>query len=338
MRYKLFGRSGLKVSELALGAMTFGEVWGWGANEADSRAVFDSFAEAGGTFIDTAHFYTEGLSETMLGKFIEKDRDHFVIATKYTPTASGDVSKSGNCRKNMRLSLEQSLRRLNTDHVDLFMPHWWDDTTPIDEVMRGLDDLVSAGKVLYVSISDTPAWQIARANMLADLRGFAPFIGVQLSYSLLERTAERDLLPMAQALDLGVTAWSPLASGVLSGKYNGVAQPNGRRTQPLTAREAEIAGLVTGIAQEIGHTPSQVALAAIRQLNKSVIPILGARSKAQLDDNMGCLGLVLNEDHMARLTQATAPSLGFPHNMLTSSRARQNASGGHYDGIDNRRS
>nr|HMQ54595.1 aldo/keto reductase [Anaerolineae bacterium] len=221
MRYKLLGRSGLRVSELALGTMTFGEEWGWGASKEESKKIFDAYAEAGGNFVDTANRYTEGTSEKFVGDFIAADREHFVVATKYTLfMRRDDPNFSGNHRKNMVQALEASLKRLKTDYVDLYWVHAWDYTTPVEEVMRGLDDLVRSGKVLYIGISDTPAWIVSQANTMADLRGWSRFVGLQLRYSLIDRTVERELLPMARALDLGVTPWSVLGSGVLTGKYN----------------------------------------------------------------------------------------------------------------------
>jgi aryl-alcohol dehydrogenase-like predicted oxidoreductase len=339
MRYKLFGRSGLRVSELCLGTMTFGTDWGWGADATDSKAQFDAFANAGGNFIDTAHMYTEGSSEKLVGAFIASDRDHFVVATKYTPSTSKDIAKSGNSRKNMRRCVEDSLRRLKTDYIDLFWLHWWDDTTPVDEIMRGFDDLVSSGKVHYIAVSDTPAWQISRANMMADLRGWAPFVGIQVEYSLIERTAERELLPMAKALDLGITAWSPLAGGILSGKYAGGAKQTEGRARAVSDRQHRIAQTVIDVAKEVGRSPSQVALAAIRQQRKygAVIPIIGARTIDQFKDNLGCLDLVLSAAQMAKLDEATGISLGFPHEFLSTERTRQSAHSGHYDDLDNHR-
>ena len=341
MRYKLFGRSGLRVSELCLGAMTFGKDWGWGADDAVSRAQFDAFAAAGGNFIDTAHVYTEGSSERLVGEFIKADRDHFVVATKYTPATSGGLSKSGNSRKNMMRCVEQSLKRLDTDHIDLYWLHIWDGSTPLDEIMRGLDDLVRAGKVLYVAVSDTPAWQISRANMLADLRGWAPFTGIQVEYSLLERTPERDLLPMAKELDLGITAWSPLAGGVLSGKYLNAADAEGGRmsAMPLTERQRAIAQTLVDVARQVGRSPSQVALAFLRQQRRfgSIIPILGARTLEQLNDNLGCLDLTLDADAFNKLDAATAIDPGFPHSMLQSEMVRNLAFGGEFDKLDNHR-
>lgn len=342
MRYKLHGRSGLRVSELCLGAMTFGSDWGWGGDDDQSRAMFDAFADAGGTFIDTAHVYTEGASERLVGEFIQSDRDHFVVATKYTPSTGSDISKSGNSRKNMMRSVEDSLARLGTDHIDLYLLHFWDGTTPIDEIMRGLDDLVSAGKVLYIAISDTPAWQISRANMMADLRGWASFVGIQVEYSLVERTAERDLLPMAKELDLGMTAWSPLAQGVLSGKFlgQGTSEATRQQADKIPPKHMEIAQLVADIAKEYGASPSQVALAALRQLSRfgDIIPIIGGRNVAQIKDNIGCLDVVLDDAQLKQIDAATKIDLGFPHDMLNSPIVREFSFGhGNADKFDNHR-
>src|SRR5258706_7122965 len=227
MKYRLLGNSGLRVSEAALGTMTFGDDWGWGAAKDESRKVYDAFREAGGNFIDTANFYTSGTSESFLGEFMKDMKDHrqsVVLATKYTMSAPGtDPNAAGNQRKNMMQSVEASLKRLQTDYIDLYWVHMWDQITPVEEVMRGLDDLVRAGKVLYTGISDAPAWWIAQANTLAHFRGWSPFVGLQIEYNLIERSVERELIPMAKALNIGVTAWSPLSRGVLTGKYHGQA-------------------------------------------------------------------------------------------------------------------
>src|SRR5712675_1590360 len=226
MRYRLLGNSGLRVSEAALGTMTFGDDWGWGAAKDESRKVYDAFREAGGNFIDTANFYTNGTSESFLGEFMKDHRQSVVLATKYTMSAPGtDPNAAGNQRKNMMQSVEASLKRLQTDYIDLYWVHMWDQITPVEEVMRALDDLVRAGKVLYTGVSDAPAWWIAQANTLADLRGWSPFIGLQIEYSLIERTVERELIPMAKALNVGLLAWSPLANGVLTGKCHGYGSP-----------------------------------------------------------------------------------------------------------------
>jgi aryl-alcohol dehydrogenase-like predicted oxidoreductase len=221
MKYKLLGKSGLRVSELALGTMTFGEEWGWGANKEESKKVFDAFAKAGGNFIDTANRYTEGTSEKFVGDFISSDREHLVVGTKYTLfTLRDDPSFSGNHRKNMMQALNESLKRLNTDYIDLYWVHAWDFTTPEEEVLRALDDMVRAGKILYIGISDTPAWIVSRMNAIAELRGWTQFVGLQIKYSLIDRSVERELLPMAQKLDMAVTPWAVVGGGILSGKYN----------------------------------------------------------------------------------------------------------------------
>lgn len=221
MKYYLLGKSGLRVSEICLGTMTFGKEWGWGASKEESRKIFDAYVDAGGNFIDTANIYTNGTSEKYVGDFASYDRERFVIATKYTSnTRAGDPNAGGNHRKNMVQSLEASLRRLNTDYIDLYWVHAWDQTTPIEEMMRALDDMIKSGKILYIGISDAPAWIVSQANTLANLKGWTEFASIQIEYSLIERTSERELLPMANALDIGITAWSPLGSGVLTGKYN----------------------------------------------------------------------------------------------------------------------
>ena len=343
MRYKLLGRSGLRVSELCLGTMTFGGGVGsmnvGGADERESRAMFDLFAEAGGTFLDTACSYSGGRSEELLGEFIASDRDRFVIGTKYTNSHAGGLGASGNSRRNMVRSVEESLKRLRTDRIDLFWLHIWDFTTPVDEVLRAFDDLTAAGKVIYVGASDTPAWEISRANMMADLLGMSPFIAIQLEYSLLERGGENDLLPMAKALDLGITAWSPLAGGTLAIPPGGPLAARGKKTDAMTEQERTIVGTVSAIAAEIGATPAQVALAAIRQLTPygQVIPILGARRTEQLRDNLGCLDINLSEAQLAMIDTLSTPSLVFPHRMLRSTIAEKLTTGGQVGLLDNHR-
>jgi aryl-alcohol dehydrogenase-like predicted oxidoreductase len=342
MRYKLVGRSGLRVSELCLGTMTFGEDWGWGANKDESRRMFDAFAEAGGNFLDTADGYTNGTSERMLGEFIASDRGHWVLATKYSfNQKKGDPNAGGNHRKNMVQALEGSLQRLRTDYVDLYWVHAWDEMTPVDELMRGLNDVVQAGKALYVGISDAPAWIVSQANMLADCRGWAPFVALQIEYSLVERTPERDLLPMARALDLAVTPWSPLGGGVLSGKYGqGTPKPDAGRLNTfqigdrLNERTLKIAGTVTRVAHDGGHSPSQVALAWLRAQPGVQIPIVGARNLEQLKDNLRCLSVRLSEEQLHRLDEASRVPLGFPHDFLTDPAIRDRLHGGTYDQID----
>jgi aryl-alcohol dehydrogenase-like predicted oxidoreductase len=355
MRYKLLGHSGLRVSELCLGTMTFGEDLGWGAPKDESRRMYDAFRQAGGNFIDTANIYTNGTSETFLGDFIGSDREQVVLATKYTfatkpPNAHRpvDVNNAGNQRKNMLQSVEASLRRLKTDYLDLYWMHGWDALTPVEEVMRAFDDLVRQGKVLYIGISDTPAWIVSQANTLAELSGWTPFIALQIEYSLIERTPERDLLPMAHAFDLGVTVWSPLGSGVLTGKYNNQSGSRSSRAE-RTRRDVTsfvrvddqtlaIAAAVQQVADEMRRTPAQVALNWIRQRGNNLIPILGARRLSQLQDNMACLEFRLSDAQMQRLNAVSKIDLGFPYEMLARDDTRKSLFAGIPDLIDQRRS
>ncbi len=341
--YRLLGRSGLRVSPLALGTMTFGTDWNWGADETQARRIFETYVERGGNFIDTANRYTEGTSERFVGDFAKGRRDSLVIATKYTlPMRPGDPNSGGNHRKAMVRSLEDSLKRLGTDYVDLFYLHAWDFTTPVEEIMRAFDDLVRAGKMLYLGLSDIPAWQASRMQAIADLRGWAPLVAMQVEYNLIERTVERDVVPMAAELGLGVIPWSPLASGVLTGKYSradlgagpgGSAADGSRRdvaagNGSLTERGLAIADIVQEVAGELGRSPAQVAL-AWTLLNPAVTaPIIGARTLAQLEDNLGALEVSLDEGQRARLQAASAIDLGFPHDFLARPMTKAIVSGG----------
>jgi len=339
MRYKLFGKSGLRVSELCLGTMTFGPNWGWGAEKAEAHQVFDAYANAGGNFIDTANRYTDGTAESYLGEFLATDRDHFILATKYSLyDRKDDPNFSGNHRKNMIRSLEGSLKRLQTEFIDIFWLHAWDFMTPVEEIMRGLDDLVKAGKVLYLGISDTPAWVVSQANTLTDLRGWTAFTGLQFEYSLVERTPERDLMPMAHAFGMAMTPWGILGAGVLSGKYNPgkVQEEKGRASLwgEVNERRLSIALIVEEISKEIGCTPAQVAINWVRQQPGTVIPILGARRASQILDNLAALDHPLSPDQMARLDQASHIDRGFPHDFLASEGVRNLVTGGTYNQID----
>jgi aryl-alcohol dehydrogenase-like predicted oxidoreductase len=334
MRYQLLGTSGLRVSEMCLGTMTFGTEWGWGADEAASRAVFDTFVEAGGNFIDTADAYTNGTSERMVGRFTGAERDRYVIATKFTMTKRAELTRSGNSRKHMMRSIDDSLRRLNTDYIDLFYLHFWDFTTSIDEVMRGFDDLVRAGKILHCGLSNTPAWIVSRAQTMAELRAWAPLAAVQIEYSLAERTAERDIIPMAGALDLAVTSWSPLAGGVLSGKYRrGSRGRDDRRLDEgdLNAGQIAVADALRDVAATTMYSPAQIALAwSMRQRTRAqVIPVLGARTTGQLRENLAALEVALDHDVWNTLEEATAVGLGTPHEVLNDERTRWHATGGY---------
>ncbi|KAA3598318.1 MAG: aldo/keto reductase [Calditrichaeota bacterium] len=332
MKFKLLGKSGLRVSEICLGTMTFGEDWGWGVDRKESKKIFDAFAEAGGNFIDTANYYTNGTSEKFLGEFISAEREKFVLATKFTlAMRKGDPNSGGNHRKNILQSVEASLKRLNTDYIDLLWLHAWDFTTPVSEVMRTLNDLVSSGKVLYIGISDSPAWVVSQANTLAELRSWIQFTGLQVEYNLLNRDAERDLLPMANEFGITTTAWAPLASGILTGRYNKDANSGGRIKADnirLTPENITIAEEVVKIAGEIGAKPSQVAINWIRQQSNSIIPILGASKTSQLVENLGCLDFFLTPEHLKRLHKISRIQLGFPHDFLRSARVREIITGG----------
>lgn len=347
MRYKLLGKSGLRVSELCLGAMTFGEDWGWGSSKDESRKVYETYIEAGGNFIDTANKYTDGTSEKYVGEFIAPHRGKIVLATKYTLSMNPtDPNASGNQRKNMMQSVEASLKRLNTDYIDLLWVHAWDQLTPLEEVMRSLDDLVSSGKVFYVGLSDAPAWIVSQANTMADLRGWSSFIGIQIRYNLLDRTAERDLFPMAKAFDIGVTAWSPLAGGVLTGKYSQKSDepkrydPDGDYGKTmLTAQNISTAEKVREIAGTTGRSPSQLALRWLLQQNERgvIIPIIGARDIAQLENNLGCLDFELEDQALDQLDSISRIELGFPHDFLSADMVRSTIYGETYSLIDNHR-
>ncbi|TIE15993.1 aldo/keto reductase [Stenotrophomonas maltophilia] len=343
--YRLLGRSGLRISPMALGTMTFGADWGWGADEAEARRIFDSYVDRGGNFVDTANNYTNGSAETLLGRFVQGQRDRLVIASKYTlATVPGDPNNAGNHRKSMLRSVEDSLRRLGTDYLDLLYLHAWDDTTGVDEVMHGFDDLVRSGKVLYAGISDTPAWQIARMQTLADLRGWSPLVALQIEYSLIQRSVEHELLPMADALGLGVVAWSPLGSGVLTGKYSTAdlasadalqATPGGSRRSvalingALTSRSLQIADEVQKIAADLSHSPAQVALAwLLRRPGADALPIIGARTLEQFEHNLIALDLELPTEALTRLDAISAVAPAFPHDFLQMPLPRMLLSGG----------
>ncbi len=326
MNYRLFGKSGLRVSEISLGTMTFGEDWGWGSSKDEARKIYDAYRAAGGNFIDTANLYTNGTSETFLGEFMRDHRDSVVLATKYTNAAPGnDANAAGNHRKSMMQAVEASLRRLKTDYIDLYWLHNWDEMTPVEEIMRAFDDLVSQGKVLYIGISDAPAWWVARANTLAELRAWTQFIGLQIEYSLVERTVERELIPMAKAFNLGLVAWSPLAGGLLSGKYHAGTGKDGKDKNARYTTDMSKSFKRTGegpdrivtalqkVSEQVGRSAAQVALAWLRYRDIPVIPIIGARRVAQLQDNLASLELTLTPEQLTTLNEASAIGMGFPH-------------------------
>ncbi len=342
MKYKLLGNTGLRVSELCLGTMTFGTEWGWGAGKRESKKIFDAFAEAGGNFIDTANYYTFGTSEKFVGDFIKADRDHWVVATKYSLwDKEGDPNYSGNHRKNMIRSVEESLKRMKTDYIDLFYLHIWDHTTPVEEIMRAMDDLVRSGKILYAGISDTPAWIVSKADTLARLRGTTTFCAYQFEYSLVQRTVEADLVPASVSMEMAMLAWAPLGSGVLTAKYLDPKQAKSARldfdSSKLSARNVRIAKKVKNVADRTGMSPAQVAINWLRQKHRSLIPILGARKYSQIKDNLGCLDHEIPPRMMASLDKVSAVEHGFPHNFLEKDAIKSVVSGNTYNLVERRK-
>jgi aryl-alcohol dehydrogenase-like predicted oxidoreductase len=316
--YVTLGRSGLRVSPLCLGAMTFGEDLGWGSSVNDSQAILDRYLDLGGNFIDTANMYTFGHSETIIGERLKSKRDRVVIATKFfTSLVPGDPNGGGAGRKSLTAAVEQSLRRLQTSYIDLLWMHAWDHHTPIEETLRALDDLVRAGKVRYLGFSDTPAWKVAQAQVTAQLRNWSPLIALQIEYSLLERTVEGDLIPMARELGLGVTPWSPLKGGLLSGKYT-----RGNAGKVTTKREWAAAGLnetayaiideLLKIAKENDTSPARIALKWVMSAPGVTSTIIGARTMEQFEQNLGALEVKLSDAQRAKLTELSKPQLNFP--------------------------
>ncbi len=325
-QYVTLGRSGLRVSRLCLGAMTFGTEWAFGSDEAESRAILDAYIDRGGNFIDTANIYTFGHSEAIIGDHIGADsakRDRLVIATKFGGNLYPDDPNGGGAsRKAIVAACEQSLRRLRTDYIDLYWLHWWDRFAPVDEVLRALDDLTRAGKIRYAGFSDTPAWKVAQAQTIAEFRGFAPLIALQIEYSLLERTVEGSLIPMAIELGLGVTPWSPLRSGLLSGKYDRdkrVAASPGRQgwiDRNLDDRALAVIDVLKQVAGDAGTTPARAALAWVLARSGVASPIIGARTREQLEDNLAALAVALPVEAVAALDRASQPDLEFPARFL----------------------
>jgi len=327
MRYQFLGRSGLKVAEICLGTMTFGEESGFGTSKDECRRMYDAYREAGGNFIDTANIYSAGTSERFLGEFIASERARLVLASKFTMTTDAkQPNAGGNSRKNLHQALDATLKRLGTDYLDLYWVHAWDRVTPLEELLRGLDDAVRAGKILYVGFSNVPAWVIARAQTLAELRGWAPFVALQLHYSLIERNIEREHVACAAALGLAITAWSPLAGGMLSGKYS--SDPSVRATQPgrltstqwgrgfLTERGFAIVEAARRVGSRLGATPGQVAIAWLLQRPGGVIPIVGTRSLAQLKELLAATAVTLDSGALEELDTATRIEVGYPGSLL----------------------
>lgn len=323
-KYITLGRSGLRVSPFCLGAMTFGEDLGWGSSVEESQQIIDRYIELGGNFIDTANLYTKSHSEKIIGDHVGRHparRDRLVIATKFSANLyPGDPNAGGSSRKAIIDSCENSLRRLQTDYIDLYWLHNWDVHTPIDETMSALNDLVRAGKVRYIGVSDTPAWKVAQANMMAHFRGWSEFIGLQIEYSLLERSVEQELVPMALELGLGITPWSPLKSGVLSGKYtrqNAAADKADRAfvQWAINDKAYDVVDELAAIAKAHDTTSARVALAWVQSQPGVTSTIIGARRLAQLEDNVKALDLVLGAAERAKLDELTKPAFGFPQSM-----------------------
>jgi len=319
----------LDVYGLCLG----GNVFGWTADRDASFAVLDAYVEAGGNFIDTADSYQFGESEELVGEFIAADRDYFVVATKYTlgTTATDDISRTGNSRKNMIRSVEASLKRLKIDRIDLYWAHFADGMTPMEEIVRAFDDLTRAGKIHYAGLSNFPAWRISRADLLAEMRGWGPIAGIQVEYSLAERTAERELLPMAEALGMGAALWSPLGGGFLTGKYR--RGDEGRINSLLarlvhtekTERERATLDIIMAIAKEVDRSPTEVAIAWMlhkaRLSTTALIPVLGPRTYEQLAGNLSALEVTLSLEQIARLDEKSEIALGTPHEQIHGSAA-----------------
>jgi aryl-alcohol dehydrogenase-like predicted oxidoreductase len=341
VRYKLFGKhTGLRVSELVLGTGNFGTAWGHGSTPEESRRIFDAYAEAGGNFIDTANGYQFGQSEQILGDLLTGRRDDFVLATKYTVRTdpNSGILVTGNSRRSMVTSVEASLKRLKTDRIDLYWTHMSDGVTPVEEIVRGFDDLVRAGKILYAGLSDFPAWRVSRAVAIAELRGAAPIAGLQVEHSLVERTSEQELLPAGHALGLGMVAWSPLGGGMLTGKYRtgekGRAEGFGGKVFQAenSAQRTAVLDTLLAVAKEAGVTPSEIAIAWVAA--KGSLPIIGPRTLAQLENNLGATKVTLSPAQIARLDEVSALAPVFPYTVLQDPWTQQLLTGGKREEFD----
>jgi len=324
--YVTLGASGLRVSPFCLGAMTFGNDWGWGSDVAESERILARYIDRGGNFIDTANAYTKGHSETIIGDYLKSSslgRDRMVIATKFFANLfPGDPNGGGASRKSLTAACEQSLRRLQTEYIDLYWMHLWDRFTPIDETMRALDDLVCSGKVRYIGFSDTPAWKTSQAQITARFRGWTPLVALQIEYSLIERTVEGELIPMAQELGLGVTPWSPLRGGVLTGKYtrdnfkDSKPGRGGRVSSHFNERTFAIIDELIRVSSSLATTPAAIALAWVQARAGVASTIIGARTIDQLEQNVAGLDIRLDQDQIRALERVSEPTLGFPMGFL----------------------
>ncbi len=340
--YVVLGRSGLRVSRFCLGTMTFGTDWGWGSAEDTSRQIFNQFLDSGCNFIDTADGYTNGSSETLIGKFLKDrgDRDRVVLATKFGfGREEGNPNSGGIGRKNIYSALHSSLKRLQTDYIDLYWLHNWDTLTPAEEVMSTLDDLVRSGKVRYVGFSNCSGWFLGRAQTIAELRGYERIIALQLEYSLVERNIEREHVPAALELGMGITPWSPLASGLLTGRYqakgglSGEGRLHAVREHPafsalFTERNWAIADELVKVAKEIGRSPAQVALNWVANRPAVSSTIVGATKIQQLEDNLASLDFVIPEGLLKRLDDISASEVFYPYYFFTGKEFTKMVSGG----------
>jgi len=338
MRYRILGRTGLRASAIALGTGSLGTGWGHGAEPAEAREIYRRYRDVGGNFIDTANIYQGGESETLLGQIMQADRRDIILATKFSLAGAPNegLLTTGNSRRAMVQATEESLSRLSTDWIDLLWVHVPDGVTPIDEIARALDDLVRSGKVLLVGLSNFPAWRVATAATLAELRGWAPVQAIQSEYSLVERTAERESLPMAAAFGIAPIAWSPLGGGVLTGKYR--RGETGRREKLKVAihvedaRTSAILDIVIEIAGELNVSPGQVSIAWV--LAKGLFPIVGPRTADQLSDNLASANVNLSAEQIMRLDTVSASPLGAPHEKFGARQIADLVSGGKADLID----
>ncbi|MHB8208927.1 aldo/keto reductase [Mucilaginibacter sp.] len=337
MEYTVFGsKSGLRVAEYGLGTANFGTGWGHGSDFQGAEEIFDAYLNAGGNLIDTGDSYQFGQSEQILGELISAERLNLVVSTKYTfgSEKQGGILRSGNSRKNMIQAVEASLKRLKTDYIDIYWAHLSDGQTPIEEILRGFDDLVRAGKILYSGFSNFPAWRISAASQIATLKELAPVTGIQIEYSLMERSADRELLPMAESLGLGVAFWSPLAGGTLTGKYRQNSEDPNTRLATIgvvirkedSEKQTLILDTVSKIADELGVTMLDVALAWVRQKHDqsflSTVTILGPRTVQQLTDNLASLNVSLSADQMTELNDISALKLGYPYDLINGAQKR----------------
>lgn len=338
MKYKLLGKTGIRVSELCLGTMTFGTEWGFGSDKEESKRIFDEFVNAGGNFFDTANIYTQGTSEKFLGEFAKSERDNLVIASKYSLTEQNRINVGGNHRKNMVESINASLKRLNTDYIDLYYVHAWDFTVAPEELMRNLEYLLSSGKILSIGISDTPAWVTAQCNTIAKMRGWTPFSAYQIEYCLSERTADREILPLCENDNITLCGFGPLGAGLLTGKYliesDEPKRMDKSRSHRLSDKNLLLSQKLVDISKEIGKTPSQIAIRWTMQKFKNSSPIFGARTLAQCKDNLGALSFELSENQMTALDQISAIPENNPNSFLELPRVQEILYAEHYENID----